>query len=62
MNGEPQQSSTRMTVQELLEQHQLLQRRVAVAINAAVISRSRYGEVQIRDGDKIEVLHAVGGG
>jgi sulfur carrier protein len=40
----------------------LRRQRVAVAINAEVVPKSRFAEVFVRDGDKVEVIHAVGGG
>jgi len=46
----------------LLESCGLGGRRVAVAINAQVVPRSRYAGVEIQHGDKIEIIHAVGGG
>jgi sulfur carrier protein len=49
-------------VLELLTRFELAQRRVAVAINASVVPKSRFGETWIADGDKVEVIHAVGGG
>jgi sulfur carrier protein len=35
---------------------------VAVAINTQVVPRSRFAEVRIAPGDRVEVIHAVGGG
>jgi sulfur carrier protein len=62
LNGESEEAEARLSVQELLSRHGLLGRRVAVAINAQVVPRSRFAEVQIADGDRVEVIQAVGGG
>ena len=62
LNGETRTAPTPLTVLELLRRAELLQRRVAVAINAEVVPKSRFAEVLIRDGDKVEVIQAVGGG
>jgi sulfur carrier protein len=62
LNGESHESTSAMTVQQLLESHGLSDRRVAVAINAAVVPRSGFAQREIREGDRVEVLHAVGGG
>ena len=35
---------------------------IAVAVNATVVPRRRWAEVQLRDGDTVEVIHAVQGG
>ncbi len=37
-------------------------RGVAVAVNGEVVARSRWGDLRLRDDDRIEVLRAVGGG
>jgi sulfur carrier protein len=35
---------------------------VAVAVNDAVVARSRWGETRLARGDRVEVIHAVQGG
>ena len=62
LNGETRSAPTPLTVLELLRRSELLQRRVAVAINAEVVPKSRFADVMIRDGDRVEVIQAVGGG
>ena len=37
-------------------------RGIAIAVNDAVISRSRWQEHELRDGDRIEIVRAVQGG
>ena len=37
-------------------------KRVAVALNRDVVPRSEYGSAPVADGDRIEILEAVGGG
>lgn len=61
-NGETRTAPTPLTVLELLRRSELLQRRVAVAINAEVVPKSRFADVEIREGDRVEVIQAVGGG
>ncbi len=62
LNGEAQQAEPPINVRALLERFQLAGRRVAVAINARVVPKSRFDDVLIRDGDRVEVIQAVGGG
>ncbi len=62
VNGESQHAGASITVRSLLERLDLGRRRVAVAINSQVVPRSRFDEVEIREGDRVEVIHAVGGG
>ena len=62
LNGERHQAEAPLSVRSLLEQQGLTRRRVAVAINARVVPRSRFSDVQVHDGDRVEVIQAVGGG
>jgi thiamine biosynthesis protein ThiS len=62
VNGEPQTLSPPCTVRDLLASLGMGGRRVAVAINRAVVVRSRYEDAALADGDRIEILEAVGGG
>jgi len=62
VNGEPHRFSAPCSVASLLDQLSLGKRRIAVAINHDVIPRSTFEAQQIQDGDRIEILEAVGGG
>lgn len=35
---------------------------IAVALNGEVVSRSRWNDTELADGDRVEVLGAIGGG
>ena len=62
LNGERREVETQLTVQSLLHQFNLLGRRVAVAINSEVVPKSRFDTALIHEGDRVEVIQAVGGG
>ncbi|MCP4003223.1 MAG: sulfur carrier protein ThiS [bacterium] len=51
-----------LSILSLLEQFDLQGRRVAVAVNDEIVPRSRYCEVKLSPGDRVEVIQAVGGG
>ncbi|HET9339295.1 MAG TPA: sulfur carrier protein ThiS, partial [Casimicrobiaceae bacterium] len=38
------------------------ERRLAVELNGAIVPRSRWAETALRDGDRLEIVHAIGGG
>jgi sulfur carrier protein len=40
----------------------LADKRVAMEVNLEIIPRSRYGDQPLKDGDKVEIVHAIGGG
>jgi sulfur carrier protein len=62
VNGEVQNARTPCSVSDLLETLEMGGRRVAVAVNREVVVRSRHAEVELCEGDRIEILEAVGGG
>jgi sulfur carrier protein len=61
INGAPASLEQVHTVAELV-QHLHLEGRIAVEVNREIVPRSRFASRQIRDGDVIEVVQAVGGG
>ena len=62
LNGEPLALPDHTTVAALLVDRQLVQRRVAVEINGEIVPRSRHGEHVLAAGDRVEIVHALGGG
>lgn len=62
VNGEPRGVPTGATVLTLVELLQLDGRRVAVAVNRDVVPRSTFATHTLHDGDRVEILEAVGGG
>lgn len=62
INGETRELAADSTLQSLLEALDMTRGRVAVEINQEIIPRSQHSEHLLHDGDKIEIIHAVGGG
>ena len=62
LNGQPRQLATPLSVLQLLQLEGLAERRVAVEVNGAIVPRSRQGECWLTEGDRIEIVHALGGG
>lgn len=62
LNGAPREFPAPLTFAQLLEELALAGRRLAVERNGEIVPRSRFGEARLNDGDRIEVVMAVGGG
>ena len=62
VNGEPTRAPPQTTVAALLDRLNLDQRKVAVERNEAIVPRSAYQATQLAAGDKIEIVHFIGGG
>ncbi len=62
VNGETRQLQEPCTLAQLIETLGLADKRIAVEVNHEIIPRSRYATHLLAEGDKIEVVHAIGGG
>lgn len=62
INGADRRFATPLTVLALVSTLGYEGRRVAIERNGDIVPRSRYGEVELADGDRLEVVVAVGGG
>lgn len=61
INGEQQVTSCQ-TLWDLVQQLDLIGKRFAVEVNQQIIPKSRLAETPIQPNDRIEIIHAVGGG
>jgi len=62
LNGEPRDVPEHLTLAALLEWLKLPADQVAVERNREIASRASWGETIIQSGDRLEVVHFVGGG
>ena len=62
INGERQQFDTPLNCAELLAKLELAGERVAVERNGEIVPRSRHAAERLADGDRLEIVVAVGGG
>jgi sulfur carrier protein len=62
VNGADRRFASPLTLQKLVGELGIEGRRVAIERNGEIVPRSRYGEVELVDGDRLEVVVAVGGG
>jgi sulfur carrier protein len=62
LNGSPREFPAPLTFSQLLDELALAGRRLAVERNGEIVPRSRFPEDRLADGDRVEVVVAVGGG
>jgi sulfur carrier protein len=62
VNGAPQRLDAGTTVADLLARMDVAGKRVAVERNGEIVPKSRHGETRLADGDRLEIVIAVGGG
>ncbi|MFC5301751.1 sulfur carrier protein ThiS [Azospira restricta] len=64
INGESREFNlpTPATVAALLDALALTGKRIAIEMNGEIVPKSRHGETPVADGDRFEIVVAVGGG
>ncbi len=62
LNGQALQVETGTDLEALAHAHGLQGKRYAIELNEEIITRSQHPLTQLVEGDKVEIIHAVGGG
>ncbi len=62
VNGKTQQTAGPITLSQLLEQLEIKAKHVAIEVNLELIPRQRHGDVDVQDGDRLEIVTLAGGG
>ena len=62
LNGERREVPREISLDRLLELFSLPKQRIAIELNHSIIRRADWRETSVSEGDKIEVVHFVGGG
>ena len=62
INGKEQVLGEPLTLAQLIEQLGMQSDRVAVELNREIVSRDQWPETSLKDGDRLEIVHFVGGG
>lgn len=62
INGETKEIDGEINLTELLARLSLPDQRIAVELNREVVRKKDWANIKISDGDKLEVIHFVGGG
>jgi thiamine biosynthesis protein ThiS len=62
INGEDREFDSVVTLADLVAQLGMKPDRIAVELNRELIRRDRWSETKVSDGDKLEIVHFVGGG
>jgi sulfur carrier protein len=62
VNGNPTEVDEGISMAGLVEQLGLGGQRLAVEVNEELVPRSRFHELMLAADDRVEIIHAVGGG
>src|ERR1700730_14970239 len=62
INGETQVLNRPLTLAGLVEQLQMKPDRVAIELNRNIVARDQWSKTSLAEGDRLEIVHFVGGG
>lgn len=62
LNGVCTPVPTECNVARLLAERSMGDRKVAVEVNGTIVPRSAHATHALREGDRVEIVHALGGG
>ncbi len=62
VNGKEREVQSGLSVFELVESFDLNPMLIVVELNREILSRDQFKDVQVSEGDAVELVHFVGGG
>jgi thiamine biosynthesis protein ThiS len=62
LNGEARQVPDNCSAAQLVEELGLGGKRIAMEVNREIVPRSSYADTPLQVDDKVEIVHAIGGG
>ena len=62
LNGKKVSIKPNFTIFELLKRYKLENKKIAVEHNGIIIQKTNFKKKYIKDKDKIEIVHFIGGG
>ena len=62
LNNESDEVHDGITIEELLDDKKIYTQYIAIEINKKIIPKSSYRKHELKEGDKIEIITAIGGG
>ncbi|MBR0565437.1 sulfur carrier protein ThiS [Azoarcus sp. L1K30] len=62
LNGQPRPAATTQSLQDLIAALELTGKSLAVSINREVVKRAEWPHRHLQADDRIEIVHAIGGG
>ena len=62
LNGEPRAARAGLSLAVLLDELGLAGKRLAVEVNRDIVPRGEHATRLLADGDRVEIIHAIGGG
>ncbi|HIN07229.1 MAG TPA: sulfur carrier protein ThiS [Pelagibacteraceae bacterium] len=62
LNGSPYEINIETNLNQLLNKLKIKTTKVAIEVNGAIVEKNKYPKVILNKGDKVEIVHFIGGG
>ena len=62
VNGKQMQIIPKFTLKSLITKLKMPLNKIAIELNKKIIDKNRISKIQLKKGDKIEIVHFIGGG
>ena len=62
LNGNPYEINRETNLNQLLNMLKIQKTKVAIEINGVIVEKNKYPKVILNKGDKVEIVHFIGGG
>ena len=62
LNGQKLELSSKHSIASLLKKYKINDKKIAVELNGKIINRNKYKLIYIKNKDKVEIVHFIGGG
>ena len=62
LNGDPFEINNGTNLNELLNKLKIQKNKVAIEVNGEIIEKNKYSHLILDKGDKVEIVHFIGGG
>ena len=62
LNGKKVKIKSNYSILDLLKKYKLLNKKIAIEHNGIIITKNKYEKKFLKNNDKIEIVHFIGGG
>ena len=62
VNGKQMQIIPKFTIKSLITKLKMPLNKIAIELNKKIIDKNRISKIRLKKGDKIEIVHFIGGG
>ena len=62
LNGDPYEINYGTNLNELLNKLKIQKNKVAIEVNGEIVEKNKYPNLILNKGDKVEIVHFIGGG